>query len=177
MMACTNNTESLVKQFENAAYTCDAEKANEIMIKITELDPTKITDEQSERLQNALNYAMENCLSEEEYDYEEPVVDYSADNWKKYTGTTYRASQMVSNMWQNYAFSYSSNGTGRYFIFTTIPGTNVVEDQMDFTIYKVTSDDSYIYLHCNGLNSTVKIKIKGHSLYLADGSEKYEVWQ
>jgi hypothetical protein len=80
-------------------------------------------------------------------------------------------------MWQNYAFSYNTNGKGKYIIFTTIAGTNLVEDQLNFTVYKVTSDDNYIYLHCDDLDSTAKIKIKGSSLYTANGAERYEMWQ
>lgn len=174
LVACSNSPEALVKKFEKAVAAGDYAKAEEVANQIAELDEDSFTQDQIDRITYALMQVEE---AEDNYyydDYEEP--DYSADRWKDFAGVTYRASQMVSNMWQNYAFSYNSTGRGQYIIYTTIPGTNVVEDQMDFSVYEVTSDDDYIYLHCEGFSSTVKIRIKGSSLYTADGAEKYERW-
>lgn len=104
--------------------------------------------------------------------------DDSSTKWKKFAGTTYKATQFLSNnVIQNYAFGYNSSGTGTYIIFETMPGTNVVTDQLEFSIYKVTSDADCIYLHCSEINSPVRIRIKGYSLYTNDGSERYEEWQ
>lgn len=107
--------------------------------------------------------------------------DNSGTKWKEFAGTTYRASQWVSDgidaVEQNYAFSYNRSGTGKYIIFGTYPGTHVVTDQMEFDIYKVESDANCIYLYCSRLNTPVKIKIKGSSLYTYDGAERYEKWQ
>lgn len=104
--------------------------------------------------------------------------DNSSTKWKEFAGTMYRATQFYSSdVCNNYAFSYSRSGTGKYILFGTIPGTHVVTDQMEFNIYKVTSDANSIYLHCSELNTPVKIRIKGHSLYTNDGEERYEEWQ
>jgi hypothetical protein len=180
LMACSNNPEALVRKFEKAVAAGNYAKADEIANKMAELGGDSFTQEQKERISNALMQVAENdgIAYEDNYSYdyyEEP--DYSADKWKDFAGTTYRASELLGDMWYNYAFSYNSNGKGKYIIFTTIPGTNVVEDQLNFTVYKVTSDDNYIYLHCDDLDSTAKIKIKGSSLYTANGAERYEVWQ
>ena len=96
--------------------------------------------------------------------------------WKDFSGTTYRASQFTSKGYQYYAFSYNSLGKGKYLIWWNYPGTNVVEEKMEFSIYKVESDANYLYLYTNELNTPVKIKIKGRSLYTSNGEERYEVW-
>lgn len=96
--------------------------------------------------------------------------------WKDFSGTTYRASQFTNKGYQYYAFSYNSLGKGRYIIWWNYPGTNVVEEKMEFSIYKVESDANYLYLYTNELNTPVKIKIEGRSLYTSNGEERYEVW-
>lgn len=96
--------------------------------------------------------------------------------WKDFSGTTYRASHFTSEGYQYYAFSYNSAGKGKYIIWWNYPGTNVVEEQMEFSIYKVESDANYLYLYTNELNTPVKIKIEGRSLYTSNGEERYEVW-
>lgn len=103
--------------------------------------------------------------------------DKSSTQWKRFAGNSYRASKLVNNIWQNYAFNFNNSGRGKYIIFETLPGSNVVTDQMEFEISRVSSDANYLYLHCYELNSPVKIKIKGNSLYTYDGSERYEKWQ
>lgn len=106
--------------------------------------------------------------------------DDSSTKWKEFAGTTYRASQWISNgvdaIEQNYAFSFSRSGSGKYIIYGTMPGTHVVTDQMEFNIYKVESDANCLYLYCSELSSPVKIKIKGHSLYTNDGKERFSEW-
>ena len=96
--------------------------------------------------------------------------------WKEFSGTTYRASQFTSKGYQYYAFSYDRTGKGKYIIWWNYRGTDVVEDKMEFSIYKVESDANYLYLYTNKLNTPVKIKIEGRSLYTMDG-ERYEIWQ
>lgn len=96
--------------------------------------------------------------------------------WKDFSGTTYRASQFTSKGYQYYAFSYNNLGKGKYIIWWNYPGTNVVEEKMEFSIYKVESDANYLYLYTNELNTPVKIKIEGRSLYTSNGEERYEVW-
>jgi len=96
--------------------------------------------------------------------------------WKDFSGTTYRASHFTSEGYQYYAFSYNSAGKGKYIIWWDYTGTNVVEEKMEFSIYKVESDANYLYLYTNELNTPVKIKIEGSSLYTNDGNERYEIW-
>lgn len=97
--------------------------------------------------------------------------------WKEFSGTTYRASQFISGVgYQYYAFSYNSTGKGKYIIWWDYPGTNVVEDKMEYSIYKVESDADYLYLYTNELDTPVKIKIEGSSLYTNNGEERYEIW-
>lgn len=102
--------------------------------------------------------------------------DDSSTKWEEFAGTTYRASQCVSDRMQYYAFSYNRSGKGKYFIYCNYPGTNVVEDQMEFSIYKVESEGNYLYLYSYELNSPVKIKIQGNSLYTING-DRYEIWR
>lgn len=102
--------------------------------------------------------------------------DDSSTKWKEFAGTSYRASQFVSNSMQYYAFSYSCSGKGKYIIFNNYPGTNVVENEMDFSIYKVESDANILYLYTNELSTPVKIKIQGSSLYTLNG-DRYEIWR
>lgn len=99
----------------------------------------------------------------------------SRSKWKEFSGTTYRASQWVSDRIQYYAFGYNRSGKGKYFIYCNYPGTNVVEDKMEFSIYKVESEGNYLYLYSYELNSPVKIKIQGSSLYTMNG-DRYEIW-
>lgn len=96
--------------------------------------------------------------------------------WKDFSGTTYRASHFTSEGYQYYAFSYNSAGKGKYIIWWNYPGTNVVEEQMEFSIYKVESNANYLYLYSYELNSPVKIKIQGNSLYTMNG-DRYEIWR
>ena len=102
--------------------------------------------------------------------------DDSSTKWKEFAGTTYRASQFTSEGYQYYAFSYDRTGKGKYIIWWNYRGTDVVEDKMEFSIYKVESDANYLYLYTNKLNTPVKIKIEGSSLYTNDGKERYEIW-
>ena len=102
--------------------------------------------------------------------------DNSSTKWKDYAGNSYRASELVNNIWQNYAFNFNTSGRGKYIVFGTLPNSNVVTDQMEFEVYKVTSDANNIYLHCSELSSTIKIKIRGNSLYTANRAERYEKW-
>ena len=102
--------------------------------------------------------------------------DDSSTKWEEFAGTTYRASQWVSDRMQYYAFSYNRSGKGKYFIYCNYPGTNVVEDQMEFSIYKVESEGNYLYLYSHELNSPVKIEIQGSSLYTMNG-DRYEIWR
>ena len=102
--------------------------------------------------------------------------DDSSTKWEEFAGTTYRASQWVSDRMQYYAFSYNRSGKGKYFIYCNYPSTNVVEDQMEFSIYKVESEGNYLYLYSYELNSPVKIKIQGSSLYTMNG-DRYEIWR
>ena len=101
--------------------------------------------------------------------------DDSSTKWKEFAGTTYRASQFTSNRYQYYAFSYDRTGNGKYIIWWNYPRTNVVEDQMDFSIYKVESEGNYLYLYSYELNNPVKIQIQGSSLYTMTG-DRYEIW-
>ena len=105
-------------------------------------------------------------------------IDNSSTKWKDFAGTTYIASQWISNgveaIEQNYGFSYNRAGEGKYIIWGTMPGTHFVTDKMEFNIYKVESNADCLYLYCSGLHSSpVRIRIKGHSLYTSDGSERY----
>ena len=102
--------------------------------------------------------------------------DYST-KWKNFAGDTYRASELIHDVWQNYAFQFDSSGRGKYFMFGTLPNSNVVTDQMEFEIYKVTSDAKNLYLYCVELSSPIKITLKGYSLYTTNGKEKYEKWR
>ena len=102
--------------------------------------------------------------------------DDSSTKWEEFAGTTYRASQWVSDRMQYYAFSYNRSGKGKYFIYCNYPGTNVVEDKMEFSIYKVESNANYLYLYSYELNSPVKIKIQGITLYTMNG-DRYEIWR
>ena len=115
------------------------------------------------------NQSVSHAIYQEEDNY--------STQWKRFAGNSYRASKLVNNMWQNYAFIFNNSGHGKYIIFETLPGSNVVTDQMEFEISRVSSDANYLYLHCDGLNSSAKIKIMGNSLYTYDGSERYEKWQ
>ena len=108
--------------------------------------------------------------------YNSNQYDDSSDKWEEFAGTTYRASQWVSDRMQYYAFSYSRSGKGKYFIFNNYPGTNVVENEMEFSIYKVESDANILYLYTNELSTPVKIKIQGSSLYTMNG-DRYEIWR
>ena len=102
--------------------------------------------------------------------------DNSSTKWEEFAGKTYRASQWVSDRMQYYAFSYNRSGKGKYFIYCNYPGTNVVEDQMEFSIYNVESEGNYLYLYSYELNSPVKIEIQGSSLYTMNG-DRYEIWR
>ena len=102
--------------------------------------------------------------------------DDSSTKWNEFAGTTYRASQFTSEGYQYYAFSYDSTGKGKYIIWWNYPGTNVVEDKMEFSIYKVESDANYLYLYSYELNTPVKISIQGNSLYTMNG-DRYEIWR
>ena len=102
--------------------------------------------------------------------------DNSSNKWEEFAGKTYRASQWVSDRTQYYAFSYNRSGKGKYFIYCNYPGTNVVEDQMEFSIYNVESEGNYLYLYSHELNSPVKIEIQGSSLYTMNG-DRYEIWR
>ena len=102
--------------------------------------------------------------------------DNSSTKWEEFAGKTYRASQWVSDRMQYYAFSYNRSGKGKYFIYCNYPGTNVVEDQMEFSIYNVESEGNYLYLYSHELNSPVKIEIQGNSLYTMNG-DRYEIWR
>jgi uncharacterized protein YxeA len=104
--------------------------------------------------------------------------DNSSTKWKDFAGTTYKATQYAGNSVENnYSFSYSSSGTGKFILFGTELGTHVVTDQMEFNIYKVSSDAECIYLYCSEMDTPIKIRIKGHSLYTYDGTERYEEWR
>lgn len=50
------------------------------------------------------------------------------------------------------------------------------DDKMEFSIYKVESNANYLYLYSYELNSPVKIKIQGSSLYTMNG-DRYEIWR
>lgn len=100
----------------------------------------------------------------------------SEKKWEEFAGKTYRASQWVSDRMQYYAFSYNRSGKGKYFIYCNYPGTNVVEDQIEFSIYNVESEGNYLYLYSYELNSPVKIEIQGSSLYTMNG-DRYEIWK
>lgn len=102
--------------------------------------------------------------------------DYST-KWKNFAGDTYRASELIHDIWQNYAFQFDSSGRGKYIMFGTLPNSNVVTDQMELEIYKVTSDAKNLYLYCFGSSSPIKITLKGYSLYTANGKLKYEKYR
>lgn len=101
----------------------------------------------------------------------------SSTKWKRFAGESYIASELINNIWQNYAFSFNNSGHGKYIMFGTLPNSHVVTDQMEFEISEVSSDANYLYLHCYELNSPIKIKIRGYSLYTNDGGLRYEKWQ
>lgn len=107
--------------------------------------------------------------------YNSKQYDDSSTKWKEFAGTTYRASQFTSEGYQYYAFSYDRTGKGKYIIWWNYLGTNVVEDQMEFSIYKVESEGNYLYLYSYELNTPVKIQIQGSSLYSMTG-DRYEIW-
>ena len=66
---------------------------------------------------------------------------------------------------------------GKYIIFTTYPGTDVVEKMiMEADIYSVTSDGDYLYLYIDGLRSPARVEINGNSLYTMGGGERYYIW-
>ena len=102
--------------------------------------------------------------------------DDSSTKWKEFAGTTYRASQFTSEGYQYYAFSYDRTGKGKYIIWWNYLGTDVVEDQMEFSIYKVESEGNYLYLYTYELNDPVKIQFQGSSLYSNTG-DRYEIWR
>ena len=102
--------------------------------------------------------------------------DDSSTKWKEFAETTYRASQFTSEGYQYYAFSYDRTGKGKYIIWWNYLGTDVVEDKMEFSIYKVESEGNYLYLYSYELNSPVKIEIQGSSLYTMNG-DRYEIWR
>lgn len=138
----------------------------------------KKVKEQARYEQEEKAYRQRESQREKQREREEREERRYSTQWKDFAGTSYRATQFYSSdVCNNFAFSYSSSGRGTYVLFGTIPGTHVVTDQMEFNIYKVTSDRDHIYLHCSELNTPVKILIKGHSLYTNDGSERYERWQ
>lgn len=96
--------------------------------------------------------------------------------WKKFAGSKYEATALVANFLQHFAFSYDESGHGKYIIFTTYPGTDVVEKMiMEADIYSVTSDGDYLYLYIEGLRSPARVEINGNSLYTMDG-ERYYIW-
>ena len=97
--------------------------------------------------------------------------------WKEFAGRKYKATTLVANFPQHYAFSYDNSGHGKYIVFSTYPGTDVVEDMLiEADIYRVTSDGDYLYLYIDGLRSPAKVKISGNSLYTAQGEERYYIW-
>ncbi len=102
--------------------------------------------------------------------------DDSSTKWKEFAGTTYRASHFTSEGYQYYAFSYDRTGKGKYIIWWNYLGTNVVEDKIEFSIYKVESDANCLYLYSYELNTPVKISIQGNSLYTMNG-DRYEIWR
>ena len=132
--------------------------------------------EQYQKEQQAQREREEMRKKQEEERQAEKAYNALRIRWKDFSGTTYRASQFTNKGYQYYAFSYNSLGKGKYFIWWNYPGTNVVEEQMEFSIYKVESDANYLYLYTNELNTPVKIKIEGRSLYTSNGEERYEVW-
>lgn len=141
---------------------------------------TSNTSEQTSTYENGNNtsssYGSETVQSYNSTSNKSNQYDDSSTKWKEFAGTTYKASQFTSEGYQYYAFSYDRTGKGKYIIWWNYRGTNVVEDKMEFSIYKVESDANYLYLYSNKLNSPVKIKIEGSSLYTNDG-ERYEIWQ
>ena len=97
--------------------------------------------------------------------------------WKKFAGSKYKATTLVANFPQHYAFSYDESGHGKYIVFTTYPGTDVVEKMiMEADIYSVTSDGDYLYLYIDGLRSPARVEINGNSLYTMGGGERYYIW-
>lgn len=102
--------------------------------------------------------------------------DDSSTKLKEFAGTTYRASQFTSEGYQYYAFSYDRTGKGKYIIWWNYRGTNVVEDKMEFSIYKVESDANYLYLYSYELNDPVKIQFQVNALYTIKG-DRYEIWR
>lgn len=96
--------------------------------------------------------------------------------WKKFAGSKYKATTLVANFPEHFAFSYDESGHGKYIVFTTYPGTDVVEKMiMEADIYSVTSDGDYLYLYIDGLRSPAKVEISGNSLYTVQG-ERYYIW-
>ncbi len=108
--------------------------------------------------------------------YNSNQYDDSSSKWKEFAGTTYKASQFTSEGYQYYAFSYDRTGKGKYIIWWNYLGTDVVEDKMEFSIYKVESEGNYLYLYTYELNDPVKIQFQGSSLYTNTG-DRYEIWR
>ena len=141
-----------------------------------ENEAEKARQEQYEREQAEQQEREKMRKKQEEERQAEEAYNAVRIKWKDFSGTTYRASQFTSKGYQYYAFSYNNLGKGKYIIWWDYPGTNVVEEKMEFSIYKVESDANYLYLYTNELNTPVKIKIVGRSLYTSNGEERYEVW-
>lgn len=146
-------------------------------------NPNAYTIEELERMQfgeNLLPFELRNKM-EKNGDLSglisSPRANEYNDQWKKFAGVTYRASELVGNVSQNYSFGYSDSGVGKYVIFGTIPGTHVVTDKVEFNIYKVTSDADHLYLYYTEQSTPIKVLIKGHSLYTNNGAQRYEKWQ
>ena len=140
-----------------------------------ENEAEKARQEQYEREQAEQREREEMRKKQEEERQAEEAYNALRIKWKDFSGTTYRASQYTSKGYQYYAFSYNNLGKGKYIIWWNYPGTNVVEDKMEFYIYKVESNANYLYLYSYELNSPVKIKIQGNSLYTMNG-DRYEIW-
>lgn len=96
--------------------------------------------------------------------------------WKKFAGRRYKATTLVANFPQHTAFSFDNSGYGKFIVFSTYPGTDVVEDLLiQADIYEVTSDGDYLYLYIDGLRSPAKVEISGNSLYTMEG-KRYYIW-
>lgn len=141
-----------------------------------ENEAEKARQEQYEREQAEQREREEMRKNQEEERQAEEAYNALRIKWKDFSGTTYRASQFTSKGYQYYAFSYNNLGKGKYIIWWNYPGTNVVEEKMEFSIYKVESNANYLYLYSYELNSPVKIKIQGNSLYTMNG-DRYEIWR
>lgn len=145
---------------------------NEVSIDLVERTIVYYSDNKKSSSSDSQSYS---TLSSNSTSNTSNRYDDSSTKWKEFAGTTYRASQFTSEGYQYYAFSYDRTGKGKYIIWWNYLGTNVVEDQMEFSIYKVESEGNYLYLYGYELNTPVKIQIKGSSLYSMTG-DRYEIW-